>query len=220
MKTKVELFDRAIVAYVLDAPELRANFARQQLREAQDQNRQALGAVPDHITFVDGARSEAIERVRPDGSVIFEFDIGTGVVEWIHAALTQASPVKTGKYKASHAIYADGVEVDNPKAAENSEEVVILSLVPYARKIERRGTRPAPKTKRQARGLYQTIAVMAARRFGSLARVTFTYMTPMGGASALANWAQSNASRREGSRKQQAQLQKNMRQPAIYIRFR
>lgn len=219
MKTRVEAFDQAIIADVMDAPAIRASFARDRLAEAQQQNRAALGEVPDHNTFVDGMPSEVLEKVRPDGRIIFEFEIGSGVVAWIFAALTEASPVLTGKYRKSHTIYADGIEVENPTAAENAEEIVILSLVPYARKIEGNKRRP-PQSAKAIKGVYQVIETMAKRRFGNLAHIKFTYMNPIGGASDLVRWAGRNASQAQGSKKQDRQMQKNLRQPALLIRFR
>lgn len=219
MKSRVEVLDRSIVADVLDAPSIRADFARRALAEAKDQNRQVLGKEPDHVSFVDGVVSEVFSSVRPDGRIIFEFEIGVGVVQWIHAALLDASPVKTGRYKASHVIYADGVEVTDPMAAEGAEEVVILPLVPYARKIEGRGAR-RPQSRSAPKGVYQVVSTMAARRFGNLARIRFTYQSPIGGASELAQWAGRNAGRRDGANAQRRQMQKNLRQPAILIRFR
>lgn len=219
MRTKVEVFDQSILVDVGDAPEIRANFARERLVEAKDVNRQALGETPDHTTYVDGMPSQALEKVRPDGRIIFEFDLATGVVAWIHQALLEASPVQDGDYKRSHTIYADGVEVENPALAEDADEVVILPLVPYARKIEGTGKRP-PQSTQAPNGVYEVVSVMAARRFGNLARIRFTYMTPVGGASSLASWAGANAGRKQGAKAQGRQLQKNMRQPAILIRFR
>lgn len=219
MRTRVEAFDQLILAEVGDAPEIRAAFAREKLGEALDQNRRVLGETVAYETFVDGMASQALEKVRPDGRIIFEFEIGVGVVQWIHQALEEASPELKGDYRRSHTIYADGVEVSEPAMAEGAEEVVLLPLVPYARKIEGAGGRP-PQSAKAPNGVYQVVALMASRRFGNLASVKFSYMTPIGGASELAKWAGANAGRREGAKKQQRQLGKNLRQPAILIRFR
>lgn len=216
MRTRVESFDQSILAEVGDAPEIRAAFAREKLGEALDQNRRVLGQTVAYETFVDGMASEALEKVRPDGRIIFEFEIGVGVVQWIHWALEEASPELKGHYRRSHTIYADGVEVSEAAMAEGAEEVVFVPLVPYARKIEGAGGRP-PQSAKAPNGVYQVVALMASRRFGNLASVKFSYMTPIGGASELAKWAKRNAAKRGDKR---GQVQSNMRQPAILIRFR
>jgi hypothetical protein len=52
--------------------------------------------------------------------------------------LRQHSPVLTGRYRASHVLFADGVAVDPEKATDTAaNEWVFISTVPYARKIER-----------------------------------------------------------------------------------
>lgn len=68
VKTRLEPLDRDI-ALILDqelSPGARsrrlAEFAKEQLVVAQDQNRRALGAVPPHETFVDGAAGRSWPR--------------------------------------------------------------------------------------------------------------------------------------------------------------
>lgn len=219
MKTRVEAFDRTLIVDVMEAADVRANFAKEQLVEVQNINRAALGDFPSYRVFVDGVETSALDSVSPNGTIIFDFDLGTGIVAFIHKLLMDASPVLFGQYRRSHTIYADGVEVEEPRDAEDADEVVILSLVPYARKIEGTGKRP-PQSPKAPNGVYQVAAEMAKRRFGNLARVTFTYQDVIGGSSALEAWARGNARRRSGEAKQRRQLAKNMRQPAIYIRFR
>lgn len=80
-----------------------------------------------------------------------------------------------------HRLYADGAEVavgvrgQIPADVPQAGEYVFLNIVPYARKIERGLSPQAPE------GVYQTVAVLAQRRFGNLARVTFSYRTAVGG---------------------------------------
>lgn len=219
MKTRVEAFDRTLLVDVMEAADVRADFAREQLVNVQDINRSALGEFPTYRVFVDGVETSALDRVSPNGTIIFDFDLGVGIVSFIHKLLMETSPVKKGVYQRSHAIYADGLEVDDPRNAEDADEVVILSLVPYARKIEGTGRRP-PQSRQAPNGVYQVVAEMAKRRFGNLARVAFAYRDVIGGASSLAGWAAVNASRKDGEAKQRRQLAKNMRQPAIIIRSR
>jgi hypothetical protein len=51
----------------------------------------------------------------------------------------------------------------------DAREWVFVSVAPYARRIERGWSRQAPD------GVYQAVAALARRRFGSLAMVQFTY---------------------------------------------
>lgn len=147
-----------------------ADAAREALQEAQDLNKAALGVVPAHEQVVDRVRGAAFETVDPDRGVIFiEFSLGIDVFEYIGRLLVEHSPVLTGEYQASHRLYADGVEVDAFDPARQAEEWVFLSNLPYARKIERGQSDQAPD------GVYQSVAVMAAKRFGNVAAIKFTY---------------------------------------------
>lgn len=148
-----------------------ANFAREKLEEGQEQNRKAIGSVPDHETFVDGKRDAPLDSVKPDGVIVFEFDLIRDLFIWIDGQLRLHSPVLTGRYRDSNKFFADGVEADpaNPPAA--SDEWVFLSTVPYARKIERGQSKKAPD------GVYEVVATLAKRRFGNQARIDFSYRT-------------------------------------------
>ena len=216
VRTRVEFLDREFLVDTsgTDGAQVLAQFAREQRDEAIAINRASTGHEPRYDTFVDGARSDRLESVRPDGVIVFEFDVGSDVVRYCYDLLILHSPILTGAYQRSHSIYADGVEVETPEAASGASEVAIVSSVPYARKIERGLSSKAPD------GVYQVVATMAAQRFGNQARVRFAYRSPMG-AGDLEKWAAANAARRAGGgRKQRAAYEANIRQPAITISFR
>lgn len=153
-----------------------ADAARQALQEAQDQNKAALGVVPAHEQVVDRVKGAAFETVDPDKGVIFiEFALGFDVFEYIGRLLVEHSPVLTGEYQDSHRLYADGVVVAAYDPAVRAEEWVFLSAVPYARMIESGLSDQAPD------GVYQAVAIMAAKRFGNVAAIKFTYRSVVGG---------------------------------------
>jgi hypothetical protein len=145
-----------------------AGFAREALADAQDRNRQVLGSVPPHETFVDGRRGANEDSVKPDGVIVYEFDLVDEVFEWIDAMLVLHSPVKSGRYAKSHVFLADGIEAD-PLKPPPAQEWIFVNTQPYSRKVERGQSPQAPD------GVYDTVAVLAQRRFGNLARIRFTY---------------------------------------------
>ncbi|GLK67010.1 hypothetical protein [Hansschlegelia plantiphila] len=146
-----------------------ANFARQQLAEAQEINRQALGRVPDHVTIVDGRANAPVDTVRPDGVIVFAFELLDDLFSWIAEQLVRHAPVLTGAYRESFVFLADGVAVPAGVIAPAAEEYVFLSPLPYARKIERGLSSQAPD------GVFQVVADLAKRRFGNMAHIRFSY---------------------------------------------
>jgi hypothetical protein len=168
---------------------------------------------------VDGVADAPLERVRPDGRIVFDFELGSGVVEYCLKLLHEASPVLTGAYRNSHTIYADGAEVETAAQAIGAEHVVILSTVPYARKIEGANNRPAQSMK-APKGVYEVTAAMANKRFGNVAAIKFTFEAPLGGSSAIAQFARAKAAGIEGAVARRREESKLARQPAISIRFR
>lgn len=54
-------------------PEIAAGFAREQLAEAQQQNKQALGEVPPHVVEIDGRAGLPFEAVKIPGLIIATF---------------------------------------------------------------------------------------------------------------------------------------------------
>lgn len=181
VSTRIEPFDRNIVLAIqegeppADRGRRLATYARQALADAQEINRRATGHVPPHETFVDGRKGAPLESVKPDGVIVFEFDLLNDMFEWIAEMLIKHSPVLTGEYQDSHIFFADGVEVEPGGALPAAEEYVFLSPVPYARKIERGLSSQAPD------GVYEAVAAMAKSRFGNLAHIRFSYRSFQGG---------------------------------------
>lgn len=146
-----------------------ADFASGELKKAQDTNRAALGSVPSHETYVDGRRSADLQKVRPGGVIVFDFNLLGELFAWIDFMLITHSPVKSGRYRRSHILLADGVEIEQDGPLPDASEFVYLNVQPYARKIERGLSKQAPD------GVYEVVSVLAKRRFGNLAKIHFTY---------------------------------------------
>lgn len=176
-----------------------AEFARQTLSEAEKTNTEALGHLPPHQTFVDGREGAAEESVRPDGAIAYEFNILEDLFAWIGEQLVTHAPRLTGRFAESFRFFADGAEISWAEPAPLAEEYVFLNVQPYARKIESGESPQAPD------GVFQAVAVLAQRRFGNVARVSFAYRTPIEGEGLVGG--------KHGDRS-------NKRTPAIIIRLR
>ncbi|MBN9022171.1 MAG: hypothetical protein J0H08_08780 [Rhizobiales bacterium] len=193
VSTRVEPLDRDLAVIVDEelspAAQTRAlaAFARETLLEAQTTNRQALGRVPPHHTFVDGVEGASVDRVRPEGTIVYEFELVGDVLMFIFAELERVSPVLTGRYRGSHTLFADGIEVPiagNSQVIPPAKEYVFVSTLPYSRKIEgsSRGKGRKPLSRQAPRGVYEITAVKAKARFGNVASVRFSFRAPIGGA--------------------------------------
>lgn len=215
LRTRIEPIDRNIALAIRqgESPEERskslAAYARQALAEAQEQNRQAIGVVPPHETFVDGRRDAPLGSVKPNGVIVFEFEIMADMFGYIDILLIKHSPVRSGRFRRSHILLADGVEVDpSSPILPDAEEFVYLSTQPYARKIERGLSKQAPD------GVFEVVAALASRRFGNMAKIRFGYRSLVGGA--VGEWAaKTKLTRRKmtGTKRQDWLT----RQPAIII---
>lgn len=169
------------------SPETRARafaeLAGAAINEIDGENDTALGRDVHYRTFVDGRETTNLFSAKDTSEIVARWDLTPGVVEYIDDLLAKAGPIKTGAYRTSRAIYADGKEIQEPAQAAAAREVLFLSLVPYARKVERgrKGYSPGH--------VYETVAAMAKTRFSNLAMIKFTYAQPEGPAPALDQWA-------------------------------
>jgi hypothetical protein len=154
---------------------LLAAFALEAITDAQQANRQILGVAPPYDVYVDGNEGAPLTSVKPDGVIRAEFHLFGEVLAWIATQLQTHSPVLTGRYAKSHELFADGVQTDNPNNPPPADEYVFTNIQPYARKIERGKSSQAPD------GVYQAVATLAQRRFGNIAKITFSYRTAIGG---------------------------------------
>lgn len=192
-----------------------AQFAREKIEEARVINRTALGRDPRVRITVDGAEGVSLARVRPDGTIIAEFEIVLDALGWINTQLQMHSPVKSGLYAKSHELFADGAHVPNPNNAPPAEEYVFVNVQPYARKIERGLSSQAPV------GVYQAVATLGSGRFGNSARISFSFRSAVGFAS-LSGWSRSRSATQLASRHgRRSDVQDWLtRQPAIIVRPR
>ena len=200
-----------------------ANHARRALKAGQDQNLRVLGSVPRHDTYVDRTKTENIDAVKPDGIIVFEFELHQDMFRWISDLLSEKSPVGTedyrpdhpGLYKASHIFVVDGQiwPIDKPIPA-TAQEAYFANTVPYARKIERGLSKQAPV------GVYEVVADQAKSRFGNLANISFGYRSLRVGG--IEDWAKGTRLTGKGRTHMTSRSRADWlrRQPAVVITFR
>lgn len=164
-----------------------ADFAREKLTEVQEKNRQALGRVPPHETAVDGRIGVPLESVRPNGTIVFEFELIDDVLLWIAETLLDRSPIQSGTYRKNHRLFADGVEISigdllAGRAIPAAAEYSFTNVVPYSRKIEIGKTKSGRAFVVQVPNrIYERTSADARRRFGNVSAINFTYRGFVGG---------------------------------------
>ncbi|MBK5958115.1 hypothetical protein CCR97_08275 [Rhodoplanes elegans] len=221
LSAKIEALDRDVELIIQSdlSPAARsrvlAQFAREQIGIASEQNRRALGSVPPFTTFVDGSESAALDRVRPDGVISVEYELFVDVLRFIADELVKTSPKLTGRYSKSHILMADGDEIELTDDLPDAAEFAFVSTMPYSRKLEKGLSRQAPD------GIYEVLAAKAKRRFSNIATIRFGFRSVLG-ASALNTWAGRTRMRPNRTNKQSARAFGDWlrRQPAIVVTFR
>ncbi len=114
-----------------------AEFARRQIRAADEINKRALGAVPPKKVTVNGREDEFLRNVPPDqGIIIAEYRLVEDMLAWIMMTLQQRSPLVSGEYQKGHRLFADDVEVSDPAHPPMASQYTFFNLVSYARRLE------------------------------------------------------------------------------------
>lgn len=140
---------------------------------------QASGFDKNPITAVDGKVGRPEAEVRPFGRIEYMSTtgvLGTEVIRDIYENILTLSKVVTGKYMAGNIILVDGrpiatsmSELDawlkTPDSFRPGEKIIFINVVPYARKLERKGitafgsqSRTSTTSRRKSRGLPPTMA--------------------------------------------------------------
>lgn len=182
IRTRVEPIDRDIDLMIRESlspaaqSAVFAEFAGEQIEDAKRINTTILGRLPRYTVAVDGRKGAALSTVSPRGVIVAEFELVNDVLIWIAEQLDRHSPLKTGRFRKHNTLFADGQETAvGSRIPADATELTFINTTPYARKIERGASSQAPD------GVYQVVAVLASRRFGNIARVSFGYRTAIGG---------------------------------------
>lgn len=91
-------------------------------------------------TFVDGREGAKEETTRPGGATVYRFNLIGMIVRRVLAELQRASPNKSGDYMDSFVVAVNGVPwTQDYDDIPLDAEVMIVNVVPYARKAETGG---------------------------------------------------------------------------------
>lgn len=186
-----------------------ADLAGARFEEIDRENAAAIGRVVHYRTFVDNRETANLHEAKETSVILARWELGAGVVSYIWDLLSRSGPVLTGKYRKSARMYADGVEIDDPDNAIGAREVLFLSIVPYARKIQRGKGGYAPGH------VYEAVAALANARFSNIAKIRFTFAEPEGPAPELERWAATSPT--AAAQRKRKGKDNPLRQPAILV---
>lgn len=173
LSIRVEPIDREIKAMIDDTLSVAAqisefvDFALESKVAAQLVDERILGHAVTVKQWVDGVLGAAEKTVEIYGTIVYEFGLVNEVLLFIGGELQKNSPVKTGLYRASHVLFADGIEVPIDEKIPEAREYTFVSTLPYSRKIESGFSSQAPN------GVYELAAFQARSRFGNVARIIY-----------------------------------------------
>lgn len=159
---RLQTFDRDLQLALADIDPARVNeqlaqFARQSLADVINRKE----ASSSYTRFVNGVRDAAEETVRVPGAVFYEFSYWGPVLEFLLDYLRKRSPVKSGRYQASHIVMLGSQIVSPDIDIAPDEEVMVVDTQPYARKIEVGHMKMSV-----GRGVYQDARKAVTGRFG------------------------------------------------------
>jgi hypothetical protein len=149
--------------------------ARSELAAAEKTNSSALGFLPTHTTTVDGAAGVSEDAVRPDGTIVYAFDLLPDVFSWIAEQLQMFAPVLSGRFKDSFEFFIDGVLAALTADMPPASEFVFLSSAAYAGKIE--GEEGPPESRQAPNGVFEAVATIAQMKFPQV-KISFSYRVP------------------------------------------
>lgn len=172
------LTEREFKALGLSSEDLAADFAAIARADRDfylEENRKALHARVGVIDITDRKRGAPPESVTmPGGLYIAEYELASGVVRRALEILDEVSPIRTGRYVHSHAVYVGGTEIHEPYDVGDAGEIVIASKLVYSRKLEKQWGSPRVSSK-TPQGPYWVTASRLSREFRGSFTAKFTF---------------------------------------------
>lgn len=146
--------------------------------EAKAQNERILQRPVRFETIVDGRPGASEDQVKPNGTIVYLFAVGSATlaaaVDEAFSLLAQLAPVRSGRFQKSFRLFVNGTQRDFSDQQrvidlEETDEVQLTNLQPYARKIERGWSDEAPN------GVFEVAATVLRQRFSNVVAVRFAY---------------------------------------------
>lgn len=116
------------------------------------------------VTYVDGTKGASEYSVKPDGVILYHFNmLPEATIQAVTLAM-QRSPVRSGRYRRAWLVVVDGkVWSADLSTIPPGSEVMVLNPEPYARKIDTGGMKTSVPP-----GIVEYVRQRILRRFPTL----------------------------------------------------
>jgi hypothetical protein len=185
--------------------QLTIDVAREELGVVVRAKQAESGKEPAYRRWVDWQEGAPETAVKAYGRIEYRFGSTAEVAEWVLKRLYEISPLGppvNGHYRDDHQILVNGVPVAGIEDVGVADEIKIVNLRPYARKIEvvmpslgRRLSLKAPD------GVYQVTARAARAQFRGQADISFAWQAYEGPGVPVIRPRSDTASGREAARR-------------------
>lgn len=187
---------------------LSANLAATAIRTRDDVVRRG-DAPPSWITYVDGRRGVPEASVRPDGAILYRFNLLGLAAAYAVAFCKARSPVKSGAFRRAWAVVVDGKPwTDDLNDIPADAEIMVVNPLPYARKVE-----VGAMKMKVPPGIVEGARLATRRQYPTL-EVDSVYVNIPSGLFARAPWILKNAA---GSRRKDRQSGMPITYPALIM---
>jgi hypothetical protein len=176
MGMKVAAFDRALRLFIQDCQPQEISRALAVFARSSRDAAIAEGiAAPTYRTIVDGATGASEDRVRPDGKIVYDFDVWDGVIPEILSLARSRSPRASGTYASSWFAMVNGV-LWKSDVIPVGAEVIVANDQPYHRKIHVGAMEMSVPP-----GIVEDLRQAVQRRFGNLLKAEVSFIHLAGG---------------------------------------
>lgn len=176
MGMKLSAFDRDLRLFVQDCQPAEISRALAEFARSSRDAAIAEGiASPRYRTIVDGTPGAPEERVRPDGKIVYDFDVWDGVIPYALAFAQARSPRKSGTYAKSWFAMVNGAPWDGDTVPFGAE-VIVTNDQPYHRKIDVGAMEMSVPP-----GIVEDVRQAVQRRFGNALKAEVDFIHLAGG---------------------------------------
>jgi len=176
-------WERSVVAQTEDMVE---EAAIEALQEATVTARQEVltretarsgGIAPLYQQVIDGRADAPLSAIQPYSTIVLLWNYLPEVATRTHEALEQRSPRRSGRYIESISVFLDQVPGELNQITYNTQQVMLVPSVPYARRLEvgKRQKDDKPFVRQVAPHIVEETAIVAKRKFSEFASFVYNY---------------------------------------------